>query len=284
MAIYGASGTVYCGGFSFPVFRWEERPAADKGITVDNSPMHGYFVYRGRDGVSEFLHKDGTWHRQCGLPNFYASEREATVAAVLAGMESPEVKALKEANAIAQRRLAAKQAVVDQVCKERDQARAGRDGAVSWADALAAEVAKLRGNLAQAIVPDPSAVFVAEDPQGVKRLRDCAAIARGEPVDNPDTKSIAVKAVRKLRADYEHEKKRAADFVSAVERNGPLLAAIRQVAEGGPCPWAGPQSDTLDSVKRMRADYDALLRAGRYYADGLSAANGKIRKAREALA
>lgn len=224
----------YAPGFFFG----EDPPKPDKGVTVDNSPADGYFVYRNRNGKSEYLHKNGTWHKQCGAANFYASEREATVAAVLAGMESPEVKELKAANETAQKRLAEKQKVVEQVCKERDGARAARDGAVSRADALAAEVAKLKGDLAQ-------------NWGDARKLDECERIAKGEPV-NVLHFSNAVDAVRKLRADYEYEKKRADDFVSAVGRNGPLLAAIRQVAEGGPCPWAGPKSDTLDAVKAMR--------------------------------
>jgi len=172
-----------------------------------------------------------------------------------------EIERLKAANATAQKRLAAKQAVVDQVCKERDEAKSLAkshleygDGQLKRAESLWAEVAKLKGDLAQAIVPDPSCVFVPADPQGCKRLRDCAAIARGEPVDNEDSKSIAVKAVRKLRADYEYEKKRGDTMNGQLALAQNHLKACEGIAKGDGASWTGC-SPAVDAVLSLRQRY-----------------------------
>lgn len=152
-----------------------------------------------------------------------------------------EIAELKAANETAQRRLAAKQAVVDQVCRERDDkneeirklkcelhdasaaasfANQRRESLVKECAALSVEVARLKGELANIYVDD-----------SFRRATACGKIAKGEPCDFPLGLSECVNAVRKLRADYE-----------------------------------------------------ATLREGRYYADSLSAAKSQIGRAREALA
>lgn len=68
---------------SFASLFGPQKPKPDCGATVRRS-HDGHYVFRVAGGVENYLHKDGTWHKQCGLQNFYASEREATVAADLA--------------------------------------------------------------------------------------------------------------------------------------------------------------------------------------------------------
>lgn len=263
---------------SFASLFGPQKPKPDCGVTVDRT-VDGYFVYRCRSGNSEYLHKDGTWHKQCGLPNFYASEREATVAAVLAGMESPEVRELKAVNETAQKRLAAKQAVVDQVYRERE--------------AFRAEAANLRRENTELSRADEGKCF--------RRATACGKIAKGEPCDFPAGVSNCVDAVRKLRADYEAFQKAyisdfdrlnklagdcpagaclvewAADeierlredrdtkqqyidvYAKAERGNANVLAAIRNVCEGGPFRY-DLGSDTLTAVQNLKHKCNRLER------------------------
>lgn len=279
-------------------------------------------------GTSQSLNKDGTW----GLGDWFASKREAEVAAVLAGMESPEVAELKKANETAQKRLAEKQKVLDQIgrevscirdeveklrrenvelsacnCRQRDQIdtcealaegrpystagfaaaagavarlkkdrdqlagelanlKASRDNYCDQITRLSAEVAKFKGDLAQAIVPDPNFTFTPEDPQGARRLQDCKAIAEGRKPRFGVT-SKAIDAVRKLRADYDRLQKDIGDkvYVHKDCGNPRYEARLRSIA----CCAQGDSHEPADgwayqAVKRLRADYEAAKRARHY--------------------
>lgn len=184
------------------------------------------------------LHKNGNW----GLGDWFASKREAEVAAVLAGMKSPEVRELKEANETAQKRLAAKQAVVDQVCKERDglrheveELKDARANSHNQIRRLSAEVAKLKGDLAQAELSRDKLRSELLSPCGESYIRDCIYDQATKGKDTCGGDYASLNAVRKLRADYEAAKAAneslAAECWDRAVSQGSLNAKIRAAAE-----------------------------------------------------
>lgn len=239
----------YSEGFFFG----EEEPKPDKGIAVEDSITNGHFVYQNRNGKSEYLHKDGTWHKSCGEANFYSSKREAEVAAVLAGMESPEAKQLRE-------RLTAKQAFNDSVCRERDNLKACNKNQADQITRLSAEVAKLKGDLAQA------------EPICGGKLHAAKEIAEGRGC-HLFRESESLNAVRKLRADYEAAKRarhynfsRLESLAAGVVKDGETITdwaaeeiirlrnhlnACKGIASGDVAVWIGSCA-ALDAVIKCR--------------------------------